>query len=635
MDIHQRFFRLLEAVEEERKAEEAFFQNMSVQKSMKEKTEEGFVWYPLEILSTHYTLGDYLEVRVKPKNTDPGASRHKFKVGVSVLLFNSQKEVEPLKGVVSHLSKGVISILTHGEIEDIEAFQKGLTGLELMYDEKPYQVMKTALQQVIQSTKPKIQIWKKALNHQKIEDNQKTYDVIHPADHPGLNESQKEALHTALNANYLSVIHGPPGTGKTTTLVALVKDVLKTEKRVLVCASSNNAVDILAARLHVEGVKVLRIGNVTRIHDNITDLTLAEKIRNHPDWTTIKKMKIQADQIMRKAGQYKRSFTPEAREERKALKKEAYDIRNWSRELENRLSYDILHESEVITTTLISASHSLLDKMYFPTLIIDEASQALEPECWNAMLKADRVIFAGDHLQLPPTVKSNKAMMLGLSETILDHLMGNIHESTLLNVQYRMHHKILDFSNIMFYQGLLRSADNVENRTLPNDTETLVFIDTAGCSFDEENNPQQKSYKNPGEYFILREYLIHKKEILLGADIGIISPYAEQVRHISSETEGDVDLAGLDIEINTIDGFQGQEKDVIIISLVRSNDRNEIGFLKDERRLNVAMTRARKKLIIIGDSATIGKDSLYDALLSHIEKNGTMDSAWNYMQNYY
>ncbi len=375
----------------------------------------------------------------------------------------------------------------------------------------------------------------------------------------------------------------------------------------------------------------MRIGNVTRIHDDLVDLTLIEKLRNHPDWNTIKKIKIQADQILRTASKYKRSFTPEDKAERKRLKKESYDLRSWSRELEDRLSDEILSNTQVIATTLISASHPQIQKMVFETVIIDEASQALEAECWNAILKGKRVILAGDHLQLPPTVKSQEAMQKGFDKTILDFMTDKIEESSLLTVQYRMNDTILGFSNRQFYKGMLESFPTNKNISLPNDDLPLVFIDTAGCGFDEILNPKQKSYKNEGEYFILREYILKKHEILAGAEIGIISPYAEQVRYLSDEIEKEPAFIGLNLEVNTIDGFQGQEKDVIFISLVRSNDKSELGFIKDNRRLNVAMTRARKKLVIIGDSATIGNHPLYNELLNHIEKNGFLDSAWNYM----
>ncbi|MBK8548868.1 MAG: AAA family ATPase [Saprospiraceae bacterium] len=632
MDRDRRYEKILDAIEDERKAEESFFQSLHSSKTLQEKVDQGFIWYPIEIVAVHYAIGESVEIKIKRK-TAPGKDFfHKFKVGVSVQFFNSDPNVKSISGVVSYLQKDTISVLTYVEKEDVEDFYSGHSGLEIIYDDKSYQVMKSAIRQVMDSKNESVQVLRKAFISQSLPDN-RIYgeDSAFIISGSTLNLSQKKALEIALSSRYLSIIHGPPGTGKTTTLVALTKTILQKEKKILVCASSNNAVDLLASRLHLEGLRVLRIGNVTRIHDDLVDLTLIEKLRNHADWNTIKKIKIQADQILRTASKYKRSFTPEDKAERKRLKKESYDLRSWSRELEDRLSDEILSNTQVIATTLISASHPQIQKMVFETVIIDEASQALEAECWNAILKGKRVILAGDHLQLPPTVKSQEAMQKGFDKTILDFMTDKIEESSLLTVQYRMNDTILGFSNRQFYKGMLESFPTNKNISLPNDDLPLVFIDTAGCGFDEILNPKQKSYKNEGEYFILREYILKKHEILAGAEIGIISPYAEQVRYVSDEIEKEPAFIGLNLEVNTIDGFQGQEKDVIFISLVRSNDKSELGFIKDNRRLNVAMTRARKKLVIIGDSATIGNHPLYNELLNHIEKNGFLDSAWNYM----
>lgn len=633
MDIDQRYLQLLEAVEEERKQEESFFSTLSLSKSIKEKNEEGFAWYPVEITATHYAAGDQLEVKIRRKNPGTKDVFHKFKVGVAVQLFNSMPDIQPVRGVVSFIQKENLSFLTNADRETLEEFQKGITGIEIMYDEKPYQVMKSALVKVVQSTRPSVQILKKAMAEKKLEDNSQDNFAGHiPDTLVRINDSQKEAILKALQSKYLSIIHGPPGTGKTTTLVALCKALVQNEKRILVCASSNNAVDLLANRLHAEGLQVLRVGNITRIHDSLMDLTLVEKMRSHPDWATIKKMRIQADQLSRQASQFKRTFTHEDRENRKAIQKEVREIRQWSRNLEERISDDILEKSQVIATTLISAGHPLVENLRFQTVVIDEASQALEPECWNAILKAERVILAGDHHQLPPTIKSNAAREKGLETTMLDIMTDAIPATSLLTVQYRMHKAILGFSNETFYSGKLISSPKVENRTLPGDEKPIIFVDTAGCGFEEIFNPKQKSYKNEGEYFIMREFMQQKKELFLGAETGIISPYAEQVRYISDEVTADPEWAGLDVEVNTIDGFQGQEKDIIMVSLVRSNEKGEIGFLKDSRRLNVAMTRARKKLVLFGDSATIGVHDLFEKLLTYIEKNNGSDSAWNYMK---
>jgi predicted DNA helicase len=295
------------------------------------------------------------------------------------------------------------------------------------------------------------------------------------------------------------------------------------------------------------------------------------------------------------------------------------------------LRSNILDDVKVICTTLIGASHPYVNEIEFSTCIIDEASQALEPSCWNVMLKGQRSFLVGDHKQLPPVVKSNEAKENGLSITLLDRLTGNIEHDYLLNVQYRMHPEILAFPNAAFYGSKLQSAENVAKHLIKEDSHPFVFIDTSGCGFYEEMDEKRKSYKNSQEYYLLREYILTQKEKQLPYEIGLISPYAGQVNFIESEVSEDKDLAGLQIEVNTIDGFQGQEKDIIYISLVRSNDQGNVGFLSDERRLNVAMTRAKRKLVIIGDLATLTNHPLYRELSEVANTDKVYKSAWEYM----
>jgi superfamily I DNA and/or RNA helicase len=627
-----RFEKLLKAIQEERKHEERFFKDIHHSKSLQEKVSTGFVWYPVQAMRKSYTVGEYIEVELE-RNTDQKIS-HKFSEGSAALLFHIQSnERTEFKGVVSFVRQHKMRILLHlDHMDRLDIIEKGLLGVEMIYDDKPYKVMESAIKNVMASKHETITYLRSALIKGKIEDHY-SKDIVNIGITPllSLNESQKQAIVTSITAPNIAIVHGPPGTGKTTTLVGLIQALTKNEKRILVCASSNNAVDLLASRLHQMGINVLRIGNITRIHDDLMQLTIEEKVRNHHDWAHIKKVRIQAQDADRKASQFKRNFGPEERDERKELRKESRELRKWASELEDRLMDDIVHQAQVIATTLIGCSNRILDKMYFTTCVIDEASQALEPECWNAMLKANRVILAGDHKQLPPTVKSQEAKSLGLETTILDILADNIPHTSLLNTQYRMHDLILRFSNERFYHNALYSHDTVRNHALRNDHQPLVFIDTAGAGFDEKFNINQRSYSNPGEYFIIREHILLHKENLLGCSIGIISPYNEQVRYIRQEISDDADLKLLDIEVNSIDGFQGQEKEVIYISLVRCNEKGDIGFIKDERRLNVAMTRAMKKLVILGDSATLGQHKLFLDLITFVQESGHYDSAWNYM----
>jgi superfamily I DNA and/or RNA helicase len=619
---------LLRAIEAEREEEEKYYLKLRSNDSKQEKIKSGILLSPLSMERCNYTIGERVEmVLIRTKNTEQS---HKFRVGAACVLSMEGRSDESYKATIAFARKNEFRIIFSNSNISISDFSKNAWYLlELSYDEKPYKVMREAIFRLIKT---------QSIPHQELRDGISKKDIfeyqrpINPQFSSAvLNESQNEAINEILKTDRVSIIHGPPGTGKTTTIVSLVKALLGSEKRVLVCAPSNNAVDLLAYRLDKADLNVLRLGNITRIDDNIGHLTLEEKSRNHADWSHIKKVKIEAEEARRIAGTYKRKFGADERSNRSMMYKEAKELKKWARDLEDRLVDNLVNEAQVITGTLIGIENKHLDDLKFETVIIDEASQALEPECWNAILKAKRVILVGDHMQLSPTVKSRKAEELGLGETLLHQLANVIKHSYLLKVQYRMNEKILGFSNVQFYNQELVSDQKVKNWTLPNDSDPLVLIDTSGCGFEENFNYKSRSLSNEGEFFILREYLMSQMEKIVGSEIGIISPYAEQVRFIRAQVADDADLKKLDIQTDTIDGFQGQEKDVICISLVRSNTSNEIGFLKDVRRLNVAMTRAKKKLVIVGDFSTLAGFELFADLIKHVEENGSYRSAWEFM----
>ncbi len=625
-----RYKTMLEAIEAERRQEEKYYAEIAKQKTDKDRVEAGVLLTSLFIKKKYYTVGEFVEVKLEiTKNFD---KPNKFKTGAGVVLTYQAEETRRIRGTLSFKKKNEIAViiqhdvLSHGHLPDNASYK-----LELVYDERPYKVMRAALNEVITSKDPLIRelregIRKKTALDYPAQDNPERWSIPQH-----LNDDQEQAVRGILNAGQMGIIHGPPGTGKTTTLVALVQTLLQKERKILVCAPSNNAVDLLARKINELGIKVLRIGNVTRIKDDIAELTIDEKARNHPDWGHVKQIRIEAEAARKMASTRKRKFGTNERRNRTEMYKESRELKKWAKDMQNRLLDSIVSENQVIATTLIGCNHKYIDGIVFDTVIIDEASQCMEPECWNAILKAKRVFFAGDHHQLPATVKSKEAVALGLSETLLDRMTDSIKHHYLLTEQYRMNDAILSFSNEQFYDNLLKSNHANKNHTLDGDETPLVFIDTSGCGYEESLDSKSRSLYNEGEFFIIREHILLHKEKYTGISLGIISPYAEQVRYIKGKIEEDEELRALDVEINSIDGFQGQEKDLIIISLTRSNSAGIIGFLSDYRRLNVAMTRAKKKLVIIGDGATLSSNELYLKLIDHIEKEGLLQSAWEYM----
>lgn len=596
------------------------------------RREEGYSWYPLQLIKKGYTIGERAFVVVeRSKGLD---EEHHFRSGKTVRLFTEAPDVSrpERSGVVYWVNKNQMHIILNAK--DLpEWVGLGALGVDVLFDETTYQEMEKALMKVMEARQGRLAELREVLyGHRPARYEEESA----PVGISSLNDSQNRAVETVLAARDIAIIHGPPGTGKTTTLVQAVRLLSEREGAVLVTAPSNTAVDLLTERLAAEGLAVVRIGNISRVDEDLLSHTLEMRVADHPESRHIKKVKIQAAEARRQARRYKRRFGRKEAEERRRLFREARELTDWANQLEDRLIDRILDSAQVITCTLVGSAQRVLERRKFRTVVIDEAAQALEPATWIPILRASRVVLTGDPFQLPPTVKSVQAQREGLSVTLIEKCLERLPRVQLLEVQYRMHELIMGFSNQQFYDGKLRADESVARHQLPADTETpVVFIDTAGCGFSERLHEAYQSRYNPEEFQILCEHLYQLLDTFNGApppDIALISPYREQVHYMEERVEEDIRLADVPLTINTIDGFQGQERDVVYLSLVRSNDQAEIGFLSDYRRMNVAMTRARKKLIIVGDSATVGGNFFYEAFLKYCEENGAYRTAWEFMR---
>ena len=640
MEKHPEIEKLRELLALEKKADLEFFKTVIQNKPLEQRRTEGFTWFPLTIVRTGYTFGDRAFVVVERGGNveEP----HQFRSGNVVQLFSKQDKRHEKSGVVNYIHKNQMYVILNSK--DLpDWLNDGQIGVNLLFDDRTYIEMERALTQVEKAKGDRLADLRDIILGTK-KSNNPTTDPLSILNISNLNESQNRAVQDIVNCRDVAIIHGPPGTGKTTTLVAAVKEISQTENTILVTAPSNTAADLLTERLTAEGLTVVRVGNISRMEESIVRHTLEGQLSAHPEAKNIKKIKIKAAQLRHLSHTYKRKFGYEEMTQRDLMKKEATALSAWANDLEKKLIDEILDNADVITSTLVGASNNVLVGRKFRTVFIDEAAQALEPAAWIAILKASRVILAGDPFQLPPTVKSKEAKKGGFEQTLLEKCLIRIPFVNFLDVQYRMNQAIMGFSNQWFYDGLLKAHPSVADRKTRNlhDEKDIVFIDTAGCGFEEQVNLENKSRYNPEEFYLLREHLYAFLNLFdyEKPTIGILSPYKEQVIFIENGLEEDNILLPKNspqpsekrLTVQTIDGFQGQERDVMYISLVRSNTKTEIGFLSDYRRMNVAMTRAKMKLIVIGDSATIGNDVFYKAFLEYVEQHGSYRSAWEFMK---
>ena len=612
---------------------ESYFE-LTTRASVAEKRTLGLCWYPIVIKGSELGRGDYLTVELeRPSHQD---ITHQFRFGMPVALFsNAESANDRVDGIISHQGKDRLKI-TFKFDELPEWAIKGKLGIELLFDNNSYDEMFKALASAkhqVGDNNPLINV---------LTGNQEpTFTGQKELTFPGLNESQQHAVNQVLSANELAIVHGPPGTGKTTTVVAAIVALLKQNTgQILVTAASNAAVDLLCEKLTDKGVKVLRIGNPVRVSPKVTSATLDHKVAEHDQTKEIKLLRKRASEFQNMAHKYKRNFGKAEKEQRKMLFAEAFKIKKEIEVIESYITEQAIAGAQVIAATLVGSNHHTIRNLTFDTVVIDEASQALEPACWIPILKSKRAIFAGDHCQLPPTVKSQEASQKGLSKTLFEKCVEHHTQAvTLLAVQYRMNEAIMGFSSQTFYQNKLRAhSGNAQQRIQPTD-EPLSFIDTSGCGFDETRDGT--STVNQEEAMFLIQHLgnwvaslnMDPNEAAFPS-IAVVAPYKQQVVLIKELlNEADILQPFLKhVSVDTVDAFQGQERDVVYIGLTRSNAEGNIGFLSDIRRMNVAITRARKKLVLIGDGSTLSRSTFYDNLMQYVESAGQYLSAWEFIE---
>ncbi len=629
------FKKLQDLLKTERQEDKRLYEEQAERASVQVRRENGLTWYPIAIRDTEMGRGDYLTVEVE--RTTHQDIIHQLRSGASAALFSNHNPKEDrVEGVIAFQNGNRLKLtLRTDELPDWS--RDGKLGIDLLFDDNSYDEMQNALKQAATLTE-KTEDGKliRILTGEQLPsfDERVTIPVI-----SSLNASQQAAVQKIVAANDVAIVHGPPGTGKTTTLVQAIKTLIQQEpQQILVVAPSNTAVDLLSEKLAEQGLNVLRIGNPARVSDKLLSLTLDSRMAEHASMKEIKRFKKQAAEFISMAHKYKRNFGKAEREQRKALFDEARKIMRSTETTEQYIINDITSRAQVITATLVGSNHYTIRNLKYNTVIIDEAGQALEPACWIPILKAKKVVLAGDHCQLPPTIKSNEAARNGLGTTLMEKCVQLYPQAvTLLQEQYRMHQAIMGYSSAVFYNNQLKAHRSVEQRLLFNGDQPLLFIDTAGCGYDEKN--EETSISNPEEAAFLFK---HVNQVVqeLGTHytpqhfptVAIISPYRHQVEILKEQFQHNAALQPYHnrISVNTIDSFQGQERDIVYISMTRSNSDNNIGFLSDIRRMNVAMTRARKKLVIIGDSATLSQLPFYADFIAYTEQQNAYQSAWEF-----
>ena len=609
--------------------EKEAFRKQTETMGLRRKVKRGDAWFPIRVGKSYYNSLNQLVVEVfrgEEEDVD-----HNFEFGCPVV-FLSAADDKDLGGKLRYFSftatvsyvdgnRMVVAVPDSAPLLELQSSSQPL-GVQLSFDETSYRAMFQALDRVIAAKNDRLAYLRELFHG----DRQPQRYAFEPIRFPWLNPTQEQAVNEVLRAKDVAIVHGPPGTGKTTTLVEAINETLMRESQVMVCAQSNMAVDWISEKLVDRGINVLRIGNPTRVNDKMLGFTYERRFESHPDYPQLWAIR----KAIRELRQHRKRGSDSFHQKMERLKSRAT-------ELELRINAQLFGEARVIACTLVGSANKLLDGQRFNTLFIDEAAQALEAACWIPLRRVSRVILAGDHCQLPPTVKSLAALKAGLGVTLMERVTATQPSVvTLLKVQYRMNEAIMRFSSDWFYGGQVQSAPQVKHRGILDYDNPFLWIDTA--PLEEEDDSPVYHEQFVGESFgrvnkaeanltisTLRDYLekVGKQRFLdEQVDVGVISPYRAQVQYLRSLIKATPELKPFRraITVNTVDGFQGQERDIVLISLVRSNAAGDIGFLKDLRRMNVAITRARMKVIILGDVKTLTRHPFYKRLWDYVER---------------
>ena len=584
------------------------------------KVKRGDAWWPVKTGKSYYNSMNQLALEIHRTADDD--IEHNFEYGRPVRFFTSRTD-SPIKyfnftATVSYVDGDRMVVIVPDNNRLLELQNAEGLGVQLFFDETSYRLMFEGLDRVIKARGNRLaELRDLFYSHRPF-----GHYTFAPMAFPYLNKTQEEAVNEVLRAKDVAIVHGPPGTGKTTTLVEAINETLMRESQVLVCAQSNMAVDWISEKLVDRGIPVLRIGNPTRVNDKMLSFTYERRFEAHPDYPQLWSIR----KALRELRQHRKRGDSSYHQKTERLKSRAT-------ELEVRINSELFGEARVIACTLTGSAHRLLQGQRYNTLFIDEAAQALEAACWIPMRKVSRVVLAGDHCQLPPTVKSIAALKAGLGKTLMERIAENHpDEVNLLKIQYRMNEQIMRFSSDWFYHGQVESAPSVRHRGI---LDYDIPIEWRQASIDDEGTPPAEEFV--GESFgrinkteaqltldTLQQYFekIGKQRVLdERIDVGVISPYRAQVQYLRQQLRKREFFKPFRhlISVNTVDGFQGQERDIIVISLVRSNDEGQIGFLRDLRRMNVAITRARMKLIIMGNASTMTRHPFYRKLYEYVQ----------------